>query len=210
MRIAPYALFAAACLPLAAQDVYPHHNITFNVGGARPAGEISSFMNSAPAIGFSYGYRFFRYAQADIGLNMFFGAANVQSLVDTGFGPSEIKDREYMIPVGGRGILPLLRGRLLLSAGAGVAYLRYSDHLVQPNGGYYGSIDCPLCTSRSGWGGYGLLGGSYFLDHDEHFRVGIESQLIRAHTNGDALGTLPGTRTSDHWNNIMAEVGFSF
>jgi hypothetical protein len=114
-----------------------------------------------------------------------------------------------MIPFGGLGILPLLGGRVLLSAGGGGTWLRYSEHLSQSAYSYY-NVSCPTCTSRSGWGNYTLLDGSYFLDHDHHFRVGLTSMFVRAHTNGDPIGNIPGVQTTDHWTNIAAQVGFSF
>ena len=203
------ALAAASWMPARAQDDnYPHHNITLGIGGATPTGEIQSFMGSSPAISIGYGYRFHRYFQADTGLDILFGAANVQGLVNTDLGVTNLKDREYMIPLGGRAIAPLLKGRLLLAGGGGGAWLHYSESLNQPS--YYYSVACPTCTSRGGWGYYGLADAQYFLDQDHHFRVGVTTQFIRANTNGSAVGNVPAIQTSDHWVNVFAALGFSF
>lgn len=203
------ALLAAACVPASAQeDAYPHHNLTLGIGGATPTGQIQSFMGSAPAISLGYGYRFHRYFQADAGLNILFGAAKIQDVVSTDLGYTQLKDREYMIPLGGRAIAPLMNGRLLLSGGGGVAYLRYSESLNQPS--YYYSVACPTCTARGGWGYYGLADAQYFLDEDKHFRVGITTQFVHAQTNGQALGDVPALQTTDHWINVFAALGFSF
>ncbi len=209
MRYRPFLMVLAA-LPAAAQSEFPHHNLTLQVGAANPRGEISSFMKSAPQIGFWYGYRFLKYFQADTGLNLFFGAANVRQFVSTDLGNLQVGDREYMLPLGGRVILPLAAGRVLLAAGGGAAWLHYGEHLSNPYSYYGYSVNCDLCTARSGWGSYGLANASYFLDRDQHFRVGVSTQIIRAHTNGDAVGGIPGTRTSDHWINVAGELGFSF
>ena len=202
-----FTIFAAA-LAATAQDVYPHHNLSFDFGAARPSGEIQSFMASRPGIGFSYGYRFHRYLQADLGLNMVFGAAQIRDFLPTDIGNVQLRDREYFVPMGARAIAPFAHGRLLFAGGGGMAYLRYSESLNQPS--YYYQVDCPVCTSRGGWGPYGLVNGTYFLDHDQHFRVGLTTMFYRAHTNGDALGNLPGSQTTDHWTNIFGEIGFSF
>lgn len=193
---------------LRAQDEYARHNVTLGIGGAAPTGDIKSFMKASPMLNVSYGYRFHRYFQADLGLNMIFGAANIHDFVNTDLGGTNLKDREYMLPFGGRVVAPLFRGRLLLGAGGGGVYLRYSESINQLDYSY--QVACPVCTARSGWGGYGLANASYFLDSDRHFRVGVTTQFIRAHTNGDALGNLPGVGTSDRWVNVLGEVGFSF
>lgn len=208
-RLTTSILVALSGCTLSAQDSsFPHHNFTFNAGGVNPGGQLKSFMGAAPAVGFSYGYRFSRYLQADAGLDVSFGAANVSQFVNTDLGVTRIRDREYMLPFGGRAIAPLLKGRLLLAGGGGAAYLRYSESIQQVN--YYYQVSCPTCTSRSGWGPYGLASGSYFLDSGRHFRVGVTSMFIRAHTNGDTVGNVPGVRTSDHWANVYGELGFSF
>jgi hypothetical protein len=173
-----------------------------------PHADLKQFMNNSPGVNVSYGYRFARNFQADLGLNMIFKAASVRDFVDTGIGYSEINDREYMLPFGGRAILPLARGRVLLAAGGGGAWLRYNERISQPSS-YY-KIACPYCTRRSGWGSYALGNFSYFLDSNKHFRVGATGQWVRGHTDGEALGDVPGTRTNDRWTNIFGEIGFSF
>lgn len=194
--------------PLAAQDYWPRHNFTFGVGAGMPHGDIKTFMRNRPGITVNYGYRFVRYLQADLGLNMVFGAANERSFLDTQIGTLRINDREYMLPFGGRAIAPLLEGRLLIAAGGGGAWLRYNTRLNQPSS-YY-RVDCPICTSRSGWASYALGNVSYFLDSNQHFRIGVTSQWVRGKTDGEQVGEIPGIRTSDRWTNIFGEVGFSF
>lgn len=202
-------LFAAAGL-LAAQQYryYPRHNITFGAGAASPRGELSGLFLDRPGISLAYGYRFQRYFQADVGLDTVFGAANIRDYLETPFGPRRIRDYQFFIPVGGRGILPLARGRLLFSGGGGGAYLRYTELLHQPSEDF--QIDCPVCSSRGGWGYYAVVGVSAFVDRSQHFRIGVNSKMYRAQTSGDPLGPVPGIRTRDRWLNILGEVGFSF
>lgn len=199
-------LALAAVLP--AQEYYPRHNLTFGLGAAQPRADLKGLLQDSPGISFGYGYRFQRYFQADAGFETVFGAADVRDYLNTGFGPLRIKDYQFFIPFGGRAILPLIGGRLLFSGGGGGAYLRYTELLHQPS--YYWNIDCPVCTSRSGWGYYALVDISAFLDRTQHFRVGAVSKVYRGHTDGDPLAAVPGFRTRDHWVNIMGQVGFSF
>ena len=112
--------------------------------------------SGSPGIAIDYGYRFHRYFQAEIGLDTLFGAANVRDFIGSGFGALQIRDREFFLPLGGRAILPFARGRLLISGGGGGAYMRYAELLRQPSD--YFRVDCPVCTSRSGWGSYALAG----------------------------------------------------
>lgn len=204
------ALPASAALfflvPLCAQDYYPRHNFTLGVGGAAPQADLSRLMQSSPGVSVGYGYRFMRYFQADIGVDILFGAARIREFLQTDVGGFRIKDREYFVPMGGRAIVPLLEGRLLLSGGGGGLYMKYNERVNQPN--MYYRIDCPICTSRSGWGYYAQAGVDYFFA--QPFRLGLKTRVYRGHTQGEPLGPVPGVRTRDHWVNTMGEFGFSF
>jgi hypothetical protein len=189
-----------------AQNYYPHHNFTLGVGGASPQADLSRFMQSTPGVSIGYGYRFLRYFQADAGLDILFGAARIREFLNTDIGGFRIKDREYFVPLGGRAIAPLAHGRLLFSAGGGGAYMRYNERVSQPSS--YFRIDCPVCTMRTGWGYYAQAGADYFIGRN--FRLGALMRVYRGHTNGEPLGPVPGVRTTDHWVNTMAQLGFSF
>ena len=191
-----------------AQDWYPRHNFTFNAGGTLPRGDLTYYAGEVPVIGVAYGYRFHRYFQADVGLDVAFGAADVHDYLYTGFGPLRIRDYQYFIPMGGRAILPLSHGRVLIYGGGGGAYLRYSEILRQPSYDYH--IDCPPCTARDGWGYYAQAGLSVFVDRAQRFRVGAGTRAYRAHTQGQPVGNVPRGTTSDRWYHIMGEIGFSF
>jgi len=193
---------------LAAQSDYLRHNFTFGAGVAQPRGELRGLFVDRPGISFGYGYRFSRYFQFDAGFETVFGAAEVHDYLNTGLGPLRIRDRQFLVPVGGRAILPLAAGRLLISGGGGGAYLRYSELLRQP--GDYFHIDCPVCSSRDGWAYYGLAEISVAVDRGQHFRVGAVTKVYRGHTEGDPLAAVPGVRTRDHWINTYGQFGFSF
>jgi hypothetical protein len=194
--------------PWAAGQDYPPHNFTFGAGAGRPRGDLGPVLEDSPGVSVGYGYRFIRYFQADLGLDVLFGAARVRDFLITQIGDFRIRDREYLLMLGGRGIVPLARGRVLLSGGAGGAYLRYAERVSQPSN--YFRVDCPICTSRSGWGYYGQTNVSYFLDRYRHFRLGVTSRFLRGHTDGEPIGSVPGFRTKDKWVNLLAEFGFSF
>jgi hypothetical protein len=145
---------------------------------------------------------------ADAGFQAIFGAAHNQNPVATDAGYVQGGDHEYMAPLGGRVILPLHLPRIEVSLGGGAMYLHYSE-TAPSNGGYY-MPTCYSCTSRAGWGGYGMANASWFLDSSQSFHIGATVQFVSASTNGQSLGSIPGVRTSDHWTNIFLEAGLSF
>ncbi len=200
-------LIFAVAIPLMAQS-YPKHNFTFGAGAGLPRADLTPFFADRPGIGVGYGYRFHRFFQADAGLDVVFGAAQVRDFLPTQFGSLRIQDYQYLVPLGGRVVLPVAGGRLLFSAGGGGTYMRYSERLRQPSD-YY-RFECPVCNSRSGWGYYGLVGTRVALDYYKRFWFGVTSKVYRGHTEGDPLGEVPGLRTRDQWINVFAEFGVSF
>jgi hypothetical protein len=202
------AAFVLAAVPVFAQeDAVHHHNFALGLGPAIPAGYSTAYLGTAPLALFRYGYRFNRYLQADAGFQLAWGAANNQNAVVTDVGTVQGGDHEYMIPLGGRVYVPQPFKRLEVSAGGGAAYMHYSE--TAPSSGYY-QVSCYSCTSRGGWGGYGLASVNYFLDSNRNFHVGTTFQYISASTKGQDVGNVVGSSTSDHWGNLTVEFGLSF
>jgi hypothetical protein len=141
-------------------------------------------MSPAAVIRLQYGYRFTRYTQADIGLDIVIHAAGIKE--------AGKHDIERMIPLGGRIILPLFAERFELFAGAGPARLSYSE--------YQGAnIPCPECATRSGWGVYGTAGANIALEHTKHVCLGIEAQYLKGTTSGKLLETGIALESKDRW-----------
>jgi hypothetical protein len=201
-------ILLALALPLAAQSTYPKHNFSLGVGAGLPGGELTGLFRNSAGITFNYGYRKWRYLQADVGLDTLFGAAGVRDFIPTELGYLRIRDFQFLIPFGGRFVLPVKDGRMQFSAGGGGAYMRYSERLRQPSS-YY-RFECPDCAARSGWGSYALAGGSYALDRYQRFRLGVTAKLYRGHTDGGALGAVQAAETLDRWINLFADFTVSF
>jgi len=189
-----------------AQDFH-RNNISAGIGPAIPTGNATNYLSTAPLVSVGYGYRFNRFFQADAGFQIAFGAANNQNAVQTDLGPVQGGDHEFMLPLGGRLIIPMPFKRFEVSAGGGAMYLHYSE--TAPSNGYY-SNSCYTCTSRGGWGAYGLANVSYFLDENHNFRVGTTLQYVSASTNGQAVGNVPGIATTDRWVALSFGFGLSF
>ena len=193
-----------------AQEEIHHHNVMASVGAAVPVGSSTDYFGSAPLLAFGYGYRFNRLFQAEAGLQFAFGAAHNQNTEITDFGPMQGGDHEFMLPLGGRIYIPQPFTRLEISAGGGGAYLHYSETIPSNSYGGYYQNSCYSCTSRGGWGGYGLASVSYFLDSNHMFKVGTTVQYISASTNGSAVANIPAIQTTDHWTNVLFHFGLSF
>jgi len=209
MKLGIVLVLSCILVPLTAfaQEDYHRNNITAGIGVAVPVGKTTNYLGNAPLVSVGYGYRFSRLFQADAGFQAAFGAANNQNGEVTDFGAVQGGDHEFMIPLGGRVYIPLPFKRLEFSVGGGTAYLHYSETIPS---NAFGASNCYSCTSRGGWGGYGLANASYFLDSNHNFRVGTTFQFISASTNGQAVANIPPIRTTDHWTNIIFEFGLSF
>lgn len=211
-------VFACLCLLLKSsawaqsdnQEVH-HHNISFGAGPAVPVGNTTDYLSTAPFIRLAYGYRFNRIFQADAAFQMAFGAAHNQNPEITSFGQVMGGDHEFMFPLlGGRVYIPQPLRRVEASVGAGAVHLHYSE-TAPSSSGYYGyGSSCYSCTTRGGWGGYGLANLSYFLDANHMFRIGTTLQYIAGSTSGQPVASFPATKTTDHWVNLAMEFGLSF
>jgi len=189
--------------PLLAQPLARQFNVSFGAGGAIPREDLAAFMNTSPMLTIGFGYRPFKYFQADAGLQPVFHAANVHDFQDTIIGRLKIRDNELMVPLGIRGILPI-GPRVELFGGVGAVYLHYFESVEVPGGGEDSSFDCQVCRSRGGWGYYTTAGLNVAVERSHRFWVGVESRLIHGKTNGDPLGAVPPLETTDTWINTAA------
>jgi hypothetical protein len=190
------------------EDIH-HNNVTVGLGAAIPVGSAQNYLSTAPLVSVGYGYRLNRLFQADAGIQFAFGAANNTNPEATDLGTVQGGDREYMIPLGGRIYIPMPFKRMEFSVGGGAMHLHYSESVPSSAYSYYPN-SCYSCTSRGGWGGYGLASARYYLDSNHNFHVGTTLQFISATTNGQPVGDVPALSTTDHWTNVGLEFGLSF
>lgn len=189
---------------------YQKHSFSFGAGGGSPRGDLQPLLSTKPAVRINYGYRFMKNFQADIGFDTIFHAASVKDYYESQFGDLRIKDYQFFVPVGGRAIIPVAANRLQFHAGGGGAWMTYRERIRQPFGDSNFRLDCPVCSSRGGFGYYALLGATVALDRAQLFRLGFTTKLYRGRTSGDALGPIPGVRTNDQWLTSAAEFSVNF
>jgi hypothetical protein len=206
------ALFALAAayisLPASAQRFFPKNTITVGGGAGIPGLELKPAFTTRPMLSVGYGYRINRYLQADTGFDTVFFAAGVRAFENTQFGALRIRDYQWFIPFGGRAVIPMAEGRFIVSAGAGGTWMRYTERLRQPSD--FIRFQCFTCSSRSGWGTYGLVSARYNIERYQRLWVGFTARVIRGNTDGEAIGGVPSIRTRDRWINTTIDVGFSF
>jgi hypothetical protein len=199
-------VFVAA---VSAQPLARQFSVSIGAGGAIPREDLASFMTTSPLVRVGFGYRPFRYFQADWGLDAVVHAAGVRDFQDTIIGRIHIRDNEVMVPIGARGILPI-GPRVELFGGGGTAYLHYGESVSVPNSDGDTSFNCRTCRSRGGWGSYAAAGVNVAVERSHRFWVGVESRLFHGRTNGDPLGSVPPLETRDTWINTAAVFTFRF
>jgi hypothetical protein len=204
--VLPVLLLAGA----ASGQEFRKHSVTFRAGAGLPRGDIDQFLSNSAGVGFSYGFRPFRYVMAEAGYETLFGAADVDDFVPTWFGTLRIRDYQQFFPFGGRVILPLASDRIHLYGGGGGVYIRYSERIRQPfqNSGY--RIECPACALRDGMGYYAQAGANVAIDRSQMFRLGGGTRVYRGATSGDPFGAIPGVETRDSWLVIYGSVSLNF
>jgi len=143
-----------ALLPAGAQEYW--HRLTGTFGALNPIGgyQANSF-NSAPMLSFDYGYRFFRYGQADVGVDIGFANQNVI--------PDEVRRNIYIPRFGYRAIVPVWHDRIEASAGAGAGH----------------SFIKPTISGYEVWLVYGQLGANYAIDREGRYRAGLTVRWYR-------------------------------
>jgi hypothetical protein len=205
MRKILFLTIFCTCVSTAAfaqENELSHHDVSFSIGAGVPTGSDTSYLNKAPMIALQYGYRFNRWIQAESGFQMAFGAANNQNVEQSEFGAVQGGDHEFMIPFSGRLYVPLPLQKWQLSVGGGPTYLHYGETSTG------GVQDCFTCTTRGGWGTQGFFTVRYLIG--DNFYVGTTAQYVSAHINGDAVGNIPASRTTDQWANVLFNIGFRF
>lgn len=193
-------VYCALATALSAQPLARQFSFNIGTGGAIPREDLAAFMTTSPFLRVGFGYRPYRFLQADVGLDAIFNAAGVHDFQDTIIGRIKIRDNEILVPLGGRGILPV-GPRLELFGGGGAAYMHYGESVDVPGGGSDSGFKCQTCRSRSGWGSYAAAGINIAVERSHRFWVGVEARLFHGRTNGDPLGAVPPLETRDTWIN---------
>jgi len=181
--------------------------IELQLGGLNAGGDLKSVFSNSFTGGVNFGYRFHRYLQADFGFDFSRGAAKVNRTINTTGGARSVGDDEFFMPLGGRIVLPLAKERALISAGGGLAYLRYSE---VARGGANEIVICSSCDARSGVGAYEMFQVQFLVDRQRHVGLGFTAKFFQARTSGDGLGTALRPSSDDRWRILSGTISFHF
>jgi hypothetical protein len=173
-------------VPCAVAQSVTGNRITLSGGWAT---QIYSYQNAAaPSLGLSYGYRFYKYVEAEGGL---FTALDPTGDVCSRNGCVDVNDRFFWLPFGVRFIAPLYLGRIEFSAGGGGLYEKYTVGSPFPGGGP---------DERHGWGGYFVGSAAVALDRSHRFWLGATPRWFLANP----------AYARDRWFQITGELSFRF
>ncbi len=182
MRVFVPLLLMACC---AAGQSVPRHRLTAGGGWSRESGGTSvARRKTAAGPGISYGYRFHRYIEMEVGL---FTAINPGGTVCRRMGCVDVRDRFYWAPFGLRCVAPRFAGGMELSAGGGGLAEVYTG---RP--GY--------SWPREGLGGYFAASAAVPIGGSGRFWLGVTPRFFLANS--------PGVR--DRWLQIAGELSIRF
>lgn len=179
----------------------------------RRSGSSSSLLSTAGAGYFAMTFRPLRNLQID-GVQAEFVAHSNDRLALIQFSDGttayrEIQGHPALIAFGGRFVLPLLREKVLFSAGGGWAGLKF-DESVQSNPNE--QITCVTCVNGSGWGPTEIAEVMFFPGDQRNVGFGFHVRGVQVITNGLSGLSADGSTISgkDHFLLIGGSVSIRF
>ena len=159
-----------------------------NVGRTCCPGTPTVAGNTAPVIGVAYAYRVLPNLDLEAGVATAFSVGTEASGANFDF---KAHDSFIWAPFGLRGVLPLRRDRVELSAAADGLYEKY--HVGNSHNGFFGS--------RAGWGGHASVRAAVGLDRRRHFWIGASPHLYLVNSTG---------LSRDRWFVLNLDFAFRF
>jgi hypothetical protein len=154
-----------------------------------------------------FGVRPVSYLQLDAGVDAVIHAFGATGSINTTGGRRNITDREILVTLGPRIVLPLATDRVLVSVGAGYAYAHYSEiaqaHANEVIVGFNGD-------ARTGHGTYVFGSLEVAPTRTSPLTIGIRLGIVRARTDGDAVGLLRGVESHDRWPTVVGTFSYRF
>lgn len=196
--------------------------VTICAGGVatQPGVGCSEALKSVNAFTFGMGVRPIRYLQIDTTLDIlgnFNDFGNSQATYQcvsgcAGTASFKIGGTSGLLTTGARLVLPLRREKLLLSVGAGWAYLRAFEH-PQATSDNQQFLHCPSCRSVSGNGPSEVAEVMYMVN--PHIGIGAHYRNVQINSSGlDANGLFSNafyaTTFKDRFSVVGAEISFRF
>jgi hypothetical protein len=187
---------------------YYRFQLDGNAGYMSTQGGNSSGSSASPGGGFTVGYRAVRHFMVESGVdfrygNLFPETAAIAQDSSGKQSSATITDHTLFVPIGGRAVLPLQHGRVLLSAGGGVGVVHNYEKAV--GGG--SQIDCNgFCTSHTTAGPYETVQALFLLDKRGHFGAGFGARFAEVKIKGGALDSIE----RNNWLQLTGTISCRF
>ncbi|MBP6822337.1 MAG: hypothetical protein KA368_12385 [Acidobacteria bacterium] len=181
-----------------------------SAGGFGPKGDLrqSGLFENAFAIGFNGGITppKARQLQIDFGVDVAFeGLTGRRDIpIAPGLGV-KVNDAQTFPYAGARVYLTPRKNKVLVSVGGGGAFGAYNEYI---NSGEDGpQLDCTVCESRWGTGGYAM--GQVRYRFENGLGVGLTTKYYSIRTSGYGFSNALGRRSSDQWLGVMLTFSFN-
>lgn len=182
-----------------------------NLGGFGPRGDLrqSGLFENAFALGFNGGLTppKARQLQVDFGIDMAFegltGRRDIPIAPGLGIRINDVQAFPY---VGGRVYLTPRSSKVLVSVGGGGALGTYNEYINDGND-YGPNLDCTVCESRWGTGGYAM--GQVRYRFENGLGIGLTTKYYSIRTSGFGFSNVLGQRSSDKWLGVMFTFSFN-
>lgn len=181
-----------------------------NLGVFSPKGDLrqSGLFENAFSLGFNGGLTppKLRQLQIDFGVDVAFeGLTGRRDIpVAPGLG-LRVNDAQTFPYVGARVYLTPRQNKVLVSVGGGGALGTYNEYI---NTGEYGpNLDCTVCESRWGTGGYAM--GQVRYRFENGLGIGLTTKYYSIRTSGFGFSNVLGRRSSDQWLGVMFTFSFN-
>lgn len=181
-----------------------------SLGGFGPRGDLrrSGLFENAFALGINGGITppKLRQLQIDFGSDFAFegltGRRDIPVAPGLGF---RVNDAQIFPYAGARVYLTPRKSKVLASVGGGGALGNYNEYI---NTGEYGpNLDCTVCESRWGTGGYAM--GQVRYRFENGFGIGLTTKYYSIRTSGYGFSNVLGQRSSDKWLGVMLTFSFN-
>lgn len=186
-------------------------SLELSLGGFGPRGELrqSGLFENAFAFGVNAGLTppKVRQLQIDFGVDIAFqgltGRRDIPLAPGLGI---RVNDAQTFPYAGARVYLTPRRSKVQASVGGGGAFGTYNEY-INTGDNYGPSLDCTVCESRWGTGGYAM--GQVRYRFENGLGLGLTTKYYSIRTSGYGFSNVLGRRSSDQWLGLMLTVSFN-
>ncbi len=186
-------------------------SLELSAGGFGPRGDLrqSGLFENAFAIGVNGGITppKIRQLQIDFGSDFAFQGLTGRRSIPVGPGLGiKVNDSQIFPYAGARVYLTPRRSKVQASVGGGGALGTYNEY-INTGDDYGPSLDCTVCESRWGTGGYVM--GQVRYRFENGLGLGLTTKYYSIRTSGYGFSNVLGRRSSDQWLGLMLTVSFN-